>query len=1123
MLDPRSVYNDVHKYLSHLTATKDVEVEDQFFDRKEASRPGPDGTVSDNQVRGLKAQVAECISAFANTNPQGGLIVVGVSSTGELRGVNHLTDGQRNCISNFNDVLRNHSAQIKLVDCADASGVERKLLLVFVPFTRDAICETIENRTKAWQRNGAQNVFLDERQREQLRRDKGIVDFENSIACAYRPNELDRAILKELRASLQAPNGAAVSDEELLHQLGALEPAGEGWAWTKAGFLFFAANPQRLFSSAAIRLLRFDVGVRDANRGLPTFDRKFAGPLSKQIRDFRTFIGESGLFKQFQYRNPDGGFAEEPEYPAIAVDEAIVNAVAHRDYACEWLIECEAYKDAFLVKNAGRIIQRSTAVPSHFSLDDKRLVHTPRNTKLFEWLRTLKDNQGSPFVRALSEGTRRMQEEMAKLKLPPPIYDVTESETRLTLFGDQERRAALISQAAAITSTEYANLFPLEIRKHSGANVEYTIFRDSRNEFLLSLKDSLAANGWFIDSIRHGLLTAHRRGVAVSIPSNAARFVGLYAAYSFGVRDYGDRSYLLIDFSLEVKNLLSLPKVLDHVNPADLLERTVVAKSNGWQRGKLLGIADEWASVHLFDFEETRRIPCTDVIPNLPLWQIKKILHATGIRFDLDTAIKKHALASVPAAARSRAERTLRLAEEIAGSIFPFGLRGAKVFLSPQPLVLARDPRQSVGLPVRSIDEPPVEFGRHRETPNIREGITEFGSFDVDQHDIEIVPVVDQSLRNQMVELIERLKIGRYKYRGSERTFKTRLGYGSIITVASPDALVDECRRLLSEHPNWVGDKSLKRIFLIHAPEQGYALDDQSSPYFLVKRLLLESGVPCQMVDTPTLLNPDYKDLNLALNIVAKCGLTPWVLPEGIPDADFFIGLSYTQSGRGNATRLMGYANVFNQYGKWLFYAGNSQTFSYEERGNKLGVLVKQTLEQLSSQLPETPHVYFHYSAKFSRDDREAVLRAAREIRPQGLWSFVWINSHHRVRLYDSSPETDGSLSRGSYVVAGPHQIYVSTTGYNPYRKALGTPQMLEVNVWREFPPGIAASPIDPRAMAAQVLALTKLNWSSTDSLCGEPITTKYAGDIAYLTAAFLRQGQPFKLHPVLEPTPWFI
>ena len=71
------------------------------------------------------------------------------------------------------------------------------------------------------------------------------------------------------------------------------------------------------------------------------------------------------------------------------------------------------------------------------------------------------------------------------------------------------------------------------------------------------------------------------------------------------------------------------------------------------------------------------------------------------------------------------------------------------------------------------------------------------------------------------------------------------------------------------------------------------------------------------MVDTPTLRNPDFKDLNLALNIVAKTGTAPWVLPESIPDADFFVGLSYTDSQRVDRSRLMGFANVFNQYGRW--------------------------------------------------------------------------------------------------------------------------------------------------------------------------------------------------------------
>ena len=325
----------------------------------------------------------------------------------------------------------------------------------------------------------------------------------------------------------------------------------------------------------------------------------------------------------------------------------------------------------------------------------------------------------------------------------------------------------------------------------------------------------------------------------------------------------------------------------------------------------------------------------------------------------------------------------------------------------------------------------------------------------------------------------------------------------------------------MNEHREWIGSPNLSRIFLIYTPKQAYSIDDENSPYYRIKRFLLENGIPCQMIDTPTLENQDWKDLNLALNIVAKCGVTPWELPGAMPDADFFVGLSYTQSINKSENRFMGYANVFNNYGRWKFYAGNTQAFPYEQRTQYFYNLTLETLNRL--ELTETPHIYFHYSARFSQEDRAAILKAARYVKPQGTYSFVWINTHHNVRLYDRRIETDGSLSRGSYVTTSANRIYLSTTGYNPYRKTLGTPKPLEINIWTEYPEKSPQPKPDLKALAVQILSLTKLNWASTDSLCREPITTKYAGDIAYLTAAFLRQSDSFLLHPVLEKTPWFI
>jgi hypothetical protein len=59
----------------------------------------------------------------------------------------------------------------------------------------------------------------------------------------------------------------------------------------------------------------------------------------------------------------------------------------------------------------------------------------------------------------------------------------------------------------------------------------------------------------------------------------------------------------------------------------------------------------------------------------------------------------------------------------------------------------------------------------------------------------------------------------------------------------------------------------------------------------------------------------------------------------------------------------MGFVNVFNEYGRWLFYSGGSQVFRYEDRALYYGNLVEGSLSRLS--LPEEPSIYFHTRQNF--------------------------------------------------------------------------------------------------------------------------------------------------------------
>lgn len=1122
---PRSVFDDPQLHWSYLTQPTDDGFEGQHFDRKEAGKDLQPGTgLSRNAIGDLRELVLKTVSAFANRNVEGGLLVLGISTTGKVVGIDHLSEPQRNVITDLNGFLVHHAAEVRFCDCVDESGNARTICLIFSAFSTTGICETDGSNPRAWTRNGSQCVPMTQAVRDGIRIRKGLINVESDPVCEYSPDDIDKDVLSEFRKVFEPAITSNFDDDRLLKEVGAIVKKDGRYWFTTPGILFFASNPQSVFAYAYIRLMRFGVpNANYRNRGAPTLNKEFKGPITTQIRNARTFFRESGLFKRFQKRTPDGGFVEEPEIPPLAIDESIVNAIAHRDYMTKLPIECELYLDAFIVKNPGRVLQRNIDLPDSFSLDTTHLDSTPRNSKLLEWLKLMRDHEGRAFVQAVSEGTKRMNAEMLALKLPAPRFRLLENESVLILQSDAPQREAAILAASTATTTETANFFPLAARQETGP-ARAADLRTRHRELLTSLKDALEAGGWYIDRQSFSRLTVHRRGNDIPVPEAVRPYLRLFPAYTLQLQECFGHLYLCIDYTCEVLNVRRLNLVLGQLPAAQLLDKQCTAQRDRWRRGRITQLNGDWATVHFFDTEREESVPSSEVIPNLPLRAIEYHLRADHVDFDVHSAVKRASLASEAGAARLRADKITQFVRHISDKVFPITFGDFEVDLVPKPVELVRQAnREASSFTVHRLNEPQVEFRDHRSSPDVRDGITKFGSFETAPHRIELVPVCVVDYKARMDQLIARLMEGKYKYRGSERTFATRFSYNSVVTAKSVSELGGEINRLLDQHPEWCGAHELRRLFLVQCPEEGFSIDDETSPYYVIKRRLLESGIPCQMVDSPTLASPDWKDLNLALNIIAKCGVTPWVLPEGIPDADFFVGLSYTQSRDGH--RIMGFANVFNSFGRWVFFAGNTTTFETAKRAQHLAALVRSTLEKLrqAHSLQSSANLVFHHSVRLSRDDRTAILDGVRAVAPDASVTFVWVNSHGNSRLFDARPETDGSVRRGSFVPLSRRRILLSTTGSNPFRKALGTPRPLELTALHFAPRTDEPSDYDPRSLAVQVLSLTKLNWASTDAFCGEPITIKYAGDIAYLTAAFLRQREPFNLHPVLERTPWFL
>lgn len=428
MADPREVFDDA---LSHLDFLQSDDFEGQYFDRKEVR------VETRNQINTLKESIRRCISAFANSNRAGGLLVLGIADDGTLTGTQHVDEQTMNGLLQALHDLDNHATEMQVVDAPVLEG--KRLHLFYTHWTQDAICETRADFPRAWSRVGAQSLPLRPFLRNRLQRDKGLIDFETFYCCPYRAEDLDKDVLEEFKAAFLAERAAQFdySTEEFLLNIGAIMTHEGGYAFTNAGYLFFADYPRRRLPSAFVRVLRFEVPVEEwQNRGATTYDKDFDGPLPTLIRKLRTFFRDSALFRTIIRRSDNGGFIEDPEYPLFVLDEAVVNAAIHRDYGATTPIHYIAYKNGLVVKNPGSIPQD---VPRRFSLADTQLPSVLRNSRIVAWMRLMKDERGEPLVRALSEGTRKMREEMEKLGLPPPVYE-TDADTTLTLYNQFEER-----------------------------------------------------------------------------------------------------------------------------------------------------------------------------------------------------------------------------------------------------------------------------------------------------------------------------------------------------------------------------------------------------------------------------------------------------------------------------------------------------------------------------------------------------------------------------------------------------------------------------------------------------------------------------------------------------------
>ena len=216
------------------------------------------------------------------------------------------------------------------------------------------------------------------------------------------------------------------SDAEVLERLHVLDGAGLP---TLAGALALGRYPQQFFPQLFI-----DVAVHPSPEKSVSetrfVDRAHCdGPLPLAVED-----AIKAVMRNLRTRSVEVGstMVDEPEIPEIALREAIVNAVMHRDYSPQVQgrqVQVDVYPDRVEVNSPGGLWSDRTVD----NIDENRSVS--RNPSLANLLSNLPTPSGSMRVAEnQGSGIQRMRKGMERYGLPQPQFDARIGEFTVTLY-----------------------------------------------------------------------------------------------------------------------------------------------------------------------------------------------------------------------------------------------------------------------------------------------------------------------------------------------------------------------------------------------------------------------------------------------------------------------------------------------------------------------------------------------------------------------------------------------------------------------------------------------------------------------------------------------------------------
>jgi ATP-dependent DNA helicase RecG len=363
--------------------------------------------------------IAEALVAFANTD--GGEIIIGIEDDLTITGVPHTADD----IEMMLNATKTHvyeGQELPMV-YKQKLTIDGKLVLFFQ--VEKGLTEIFQLRDgRVMRRNEKRQTVPANVKKLQLNQQEiKSREFDRLFADGATVADLDIPLVQTLADSYL--KGLTV--ERYLQQLGLAQYAINGLRLTKAAVLLFAKDIQKWHPRSQVRFIKI--------HGTELLSGEHYNVVSDEFVQGNIY---DLIYKSWEMMRPylayktefgaDAKFEQKYIYPEDACREAILNAIAHRDYYNSNGIEIHIFNDRMEIKSPGALL--STLTINDLQALDNR--HESRNARIAYTLKV------SKLMREMGEGMKRIFMLMQENELQKPtLYSNTVWFT-VTLFNKSD-------------------------------------------------------------------------------------------------------------------------------------------------------------------------------------------------------------------------------------------------------------------------------------------------------------------------------------------------------------------------------------------------------------------------------------------------------------------------------------------------------------------------------------------------------------------------------------------------------------------------------------------------------------------------------------------------------------